>query len=127
MSGVFREMEISWGGVNYSFVPSNKLLRRIDAGLSPRTIVGVFTSAKDGEFPVFDIAYIASEFLRAGGANIDEDEMYAEFTRDMQENGGAGVRALVEVMGVAINPVSIEKKPVAPLKPKSAAVKKAAK
>lgn len=124
MAGVFREITIGWGGKTYTLVPSNKMLRRVDMQLAPRTLVGVFSSVRAGEFPLFDLALIGSEFLKEAGASFTEDDVYAGFVEDMNDNDGAGVMAFAEAINLAITPVGIgEKKAQAPMKAKSSARK----
>lgn len=101
---VFREVTIEFDGAEYTFTPSNKLLRRIDAGLSPQTLLGVVGTMDGANVPLPAIAYVVSEFVREGGGDVSEDDVLSELYEDMQSNGGRGIHPLVEAIGVCISP-----------------------
>lgn len=104
MGKVFRDIAVEWQGETYTFSPSNRLLRKIDAGLSPNTIMGVANTMQGQQLPLYDIAYIVSEFIKAGGGEVDEEEVLAELYDDLSTNEGNGIRGLVECIAVAISP-----------------------
>ena len=108
---VFREIEMHYEGKDYTLTPSNRLLRRIEAGLAPSSLTGVMTRVASANPPVSEIAYIVTEFLGAAGASdIDEDEVYGDMMADLAD-GGAGVRSMCEVILQAITPsVDVAKK-----------------
>ena len=96
---VFREVTIEFNGAGYTFVPSNKLLRKIDAGLSPQTLFGVLGQMDGKEAPLPALAYVIAEFLNAGGGEFDEDDILIELVDDVRNNNGEGIRPLVEAIG----------------------------
>lgn len=120
MSKVFREIQIEFDGVSYTITPSNKLLRRIDSGLTPATVLSTLAqvervgraaaadpnSAEAMQFPFSGLAYIVAELISAGGGNIDEDDVYVGLMDDMQENEARGVFPLVEALGSIVSPPS---------------------
>lgn len=101
---VFREIEIEFGGETYRFTPSNKLLRNIDSGLAPQTIMGMVGRMNGEQLPLFDIAYVIAEFVKAGGGNVTEDDVLAELYDDLESNNGAGIGPMVEAIALAITP-----------------------
>jgi len=104
MSKVFRDIQIEWNGEKYTFTPSNRLLRKIDAGLSPNTILGVANTMSGQQLPLYDIAYIVSEFIAAGGGDTSEEDVLAELYDDLAQNNGEGIAPLVAAIGQAISP-----------------------
>lgn len=92
---VFREITVEFGGSEYTFSPSNKLLRRIDAGLTPQTLFGVLNQMDGREAPLPALAYIISELLNAGGGKFTEDDVLGELYDDVLNNNAEGIRPLV--------------------------------
>ena len=115
MAQVLRDISISYGGETYTFTPSNRLLRKIDAGLSPNSIMGVVNTMQNENLPLYDIAFIVSEFIKAGGGNVSEDDVLAELYADLSENEGKGIGPLLEALAAAISPPgATAKNPQAP-------------
>lgn len=112
MAKVFREVVMSWDGEDYTFAPSNRLLRRIDAGLAPQTLLGVIGSMDGVNLPLPAIAYILSEMLSEGGADVDEDDVLAGLYDDMESNNGDGVGTLVQAIGECVTPPGNGQSPV---------------
>ena len=104
MSAVFREIAVEFGGKEYTFTPSNKLLRKIDAGLSPQTLLGLMGTMNGKELPIYGIAYVVSEFIKAGGGDATEDDVIFELQADLRDNNGKGVRPLVASIADALSP-----------------------
>ena len=104
MGKVFREITIEYDGVKYRFAPSNKFLRRVDAGLSPQTLLGVIGTMDGRNVPLPALAYIISEMVAEGGGDADEDDVIAELYDDIANNEGRGVGALVAAIGECITP-----------------------
>lgn len=103
---VFRELKVEFAGEVYKFTPSNKLLRRIDAGLHPLTLLGVVGTMDGANVPLPAIAYIVSEFVAEGGGSISEDDVLAELYSDLTGNNGEGIGPLVAAIGECIAPPS---------------------
>lgn len=116
MAGVFRDVTIEWEGEEYTFSPSNRLLRSIEGqGIN---IARFLASFQTGEIPASHLAYILAAFLRAGGANVTEDDAYkALMTSD--EDGIAKFAGPVVMAMLPQGPD--EKKPAAPALTKSSA------
>ena len=82
---VFREIEISYQGKAYTFTPSNKLLRRIERDVP---LAGMVMRIQDEKPAVSEIAFVATEFLKAAGCeDVDEDAMYAAIMGDIAVDG----------------------------------------
>lgn len=101
---VFREVRIELDGKEYWFTPSNKMLRRIDAGLAPQTLLGVVGTMDGKNVPLPALAYIISEMVREGGGTVDEDSVLASLYDDLTNNGGEGIGPLVQCIGECITP-----------------------
>jgi hypothetical protein len=101
---VFREVRIELDGKEYWFTPSNKFLRRIDAGLAPQTLLGVVGTMDGKNVPLPALAYIISEMVQEGGGNADEDDVLASLYDDLTNNGGNGIGPLVQCIGDCITP-----------------------
>lgn len=96
--GVFRDVVIEFEGKNYTVTPSNKLLRRIDAELSPQSLFGVLTGLGGANVPLPALALIIQQLLNAGGGNFTEDQILATLLADVTHNEGNGIRPLVEAI-----------------------------
>lgn len=116
MAGVFRETRIELDGKEYWFTPSNKFLRRIDAGLAPQTLLGVVSTMDGRNVPLPALAFIISEMVREGGGNADEDDVLASLYDDLTNNNGNGIGPLVQAIGDCITPPDAEKNLPAPAK-----------
>ena len=116
MAKVKRESAIEFDGVRYVFTPSNKMLRRIDAGLAPQTHMSVLAQLQDAaqaaksdpmagaRVPIASLAYIISEMIREGGGDVDEDEVSESIMEDMSENDAAGLPGLIEAVIETVSP-----------------------
>lgn len=104
---VFREVEIEWGGRSYTVTPSNRLLRRIERE------VPVLNMLRDFEREIIkpsELAFVLAEFLKAGGANVDEDDLFGALVGA----DAAATFVLAEQVLTALIPVDpAGKKPVA--------------
>lgn len=107
--GVFRDVTIEWGGVDYVFTPSNKLLRRIEGqGVN---IAVLMHGLAVGPISAPSLALVASEFLKAGGANVSEDDVFGHIMTGTQGQ----IDKLATSVAQAITPQEPdEKKPEAP-------------
>lgn len=91
---ISREITIEFDGRNYTFTPSNKLLRKIDSQLYPQTIFGVLNQLDGQQAPLPALALIISELLNAGGGEFTEDDILHHLYDDIRENGGKGILPL---------------------------------
>jgi len=107
--GVFREVTIEWGGVDYVFTPSDKLLRRIEGqGVN---VAVLMHGLAVGPISAPSLAFVAAEFLKAGGAVVTEDDVFGYIMSASQGQ----IDAIATAVATAITPVEPnEKKPVAP-------------
>jgi hypothetical protein len=107
--GVFRDITIEWQGDEYVFTPSNKLLRRIEGqGVN---IAVLMHGLAVGPISAPSLALVASEFLKAGGAVVSEDDVFAYIMTGTQGQ----IDKLATAVAMAITPQEPEeKKPVAP-------------
>jgi hypothetical protein len=112
--GVFRDVSIHVGGVDYVVTPSNRLLRRIELKAkaeNPRfNLVEVmfFLQTASGSMP--DMAFILAELVNAAGGKITEDDALAHIvTMEIDE-----LQALKAALCSCIMPEPNEKKPSAP-------------
>lgn len=107
MPGVFREIELAYGGKTYTLTPSVKMLRRIE-GQGDINILSVIhkvgMQAETGALPIFDLATIACGFLREAGCKVDEDEVYAEIMADLTQGDAKWMMGFCEVLVAAISP-----------------------
>jgi hypothetical protein len=107
---VFREITIEFKGKDYTFVPSNKILRRIDTELAPQTLFGVLGMMDGRNVPMPALALIIQQFLNAGGGNFTEDEILLELYADIRDNDGKGIRPLMEGIAKALAPEGVDAK-----------------
>ena len=103
MGQVFRDITISFDGAEYTITPSNRLLRSIDAGLVPDTLISVAQSAGSG-WPLPALAYITSRLIESAGGKADEDQVYAVLFHDVTDNEAKTVRAIVSALNVILAP-----------------------
>lgn len=73
---VFRDLDMSWQGKTYTVTPSNRLLRRIEGEVG--SLTSMIAKIGAGEPPVSETCYVVAELLKAGGADVNEDEVYGE-------------------------------------------------
>lgn len=99
---VFREVTVEFRGAEYRFVPSNKLLRRIDADLAPQTLFGVIGQMDGKQAPLPAIACIISHLLNAGGGKFTEDDVLVELYDDVRSNGGQGIAQMMQAIAECI-------------------------
>lgn len=101
---VFRDIDMHYEGETYTLTPSNRLLRKIEAGLAPSSLTGMIGRVAAANPPVAEVAYVVAELLIAAGVkNVDEDEMYGELMDDLA-NGGEVFAQMCEAVILAISP-----------------------
>lgn len=107
MADVFNQMAIHWRGKDWTFTPSNRILRGIEGSLSPSSLTDVVQRMTAGKPPISETAFILSKFLEAAGAegdDADEDLIYAEIMRDFEVNNGKGFVRVCKAVVQAISP-----------------------
>ncbi len=101
--GIFRETPLSWGGKDFTLVPSMKLLRRIERGLpgeGPVSLVQVTNQSLNGNPQISIMAQVIEAVMHeAGATDFISDEVYQEFY-----NGGND--AVVELWHQVIEALS---------------------
>jgi hypothetical protein len=101
---VFRDIEIDYDGKSYTLTPTNRLLRKVESGLAPSSLVGMIGRVATENPPVSEVAYVSAEFLAAAGvADVDEDAMFLELMEDLA-NGGEVFSMLCATIIQAISP-----------------------
>jgi len=108
MAGVFRDVTMEWDGEDYVFTPSNRILRRIEGqGVN---IAVLIHGLSVGPVSAPDLAFVAAEFLKIGGADVNEDQIYAKIMGGTEKEIGA----LATAVTMALVPqAGDEKKPQA--------------
>lgn len=106
--GVFREIEMEWGGEKHKMVPSLSLLRSIKAkGLNN---VQLARECFLGGVDPCELVVVHQAFLAAAGVNITEDESYDFLTSGSDEV----VRFQTAYVQAVIPSVDLGKKQEAP-------------
>jgi hypothetical protein len=78
MGGVTREFSLTWRDRTYVFTPTNRLLRRIEAG--EVSLTHMAHEMGQGRLKMSHLAFVLAEVLRSCGARVTEDEMLAELS-----------------------------------------------
>jgi hypothetical protein len=115
MSGLFRDITIPLGGVDYTVTPSNKLLRKIE-GKGRRddpdfNLVSVFMRLSAGAGAVNEAAFVLAEMINASGGAITEDDALAHM---IGFNDSKEYRAFIDLFCSCVMPEVKAKKPDAP-------------
>jgi len=100
---VFREVEFTFNGKDYEFVPSNRIMRKIESELSPSSAMGILTKLSTGSPPLFELAYLATAFVQAAGGMMDEDRAFKVLQKDVLKSGDqltSLVEALAKCLGI---------------------------
>lgn len=102
MSAVFRTVEMTWEGKTYEVKPTMQLLNKIENRVSLAALVRGLSS----ESPQLShLAYVMAEFLRHGGAKVDDDEVY----RELVTGDGEELMAVRDAIFAAIFPAPKKK------------------
>jgi len=112
MQFVQREFTITWKGREYTFTPTLRLLRQIEAE-GNLSIMSVAAEAANGRPQTFLLAFLLSRVLRAAGVPVTEDELAAELWGGNAASAEEVLNLYAAVMGM-LAPVVDEKKPDAP-------------
>lgn len=75
MVAVFRDITMTWDGVDYVITPSLRLLRRIESSDVSMADLAVRTS--QGRPPIGQFSLVIGTMLRAGGADVTDDDVYS--------------------------------------------------
>lgn len=108
MSGIFRTVEISWGGKTYEITPSMHLLRSIEA--SGVSLFEIAQHLAQGRPQISHISTALSRMLQSKGVDVSDEDVYAYFM------GGAdpdGISQMVQAVVLAFAPQSGDEKKVA--------------
>lgn len=117
MTGVFRELEIDWGGETYRVTPSNRLLRRIEGG--GVSFPEIIDSVASGKPKVAQVCFVVSEFLKAAGADVSEDDIYDGAMTALAQGDEKAFINLAAVVVEAIAPKGLDVKKPQDRKPRS--------
>lgn len=75
MSAVFKDVEMAWEGKTYTVKPTMMLLNQIEQRVS---LAGLVRGLSSEAPPLSHLAFVVGSFLRAGGARVDDEEVYRE-------------------------------------------------
>jgi len=101
---VFRDVEIEWGGVDYTVTPSNKLLRKIESK-GDVSLTAVASKAADGNVQMSVMSFILAELLASAGARPKgKDTLEDEIYREMIHGGEEKTVSLAQGTMLAIMP-----------------------
>lgn len=100
---VFRDVTITWRGKEYIVTPSLRMLRTIEMmGIS---LFAVASSVSSGAPAFASMSAIAGVMLRSAGADVSDDDIYAEMQKSLTSGN---TQSVIEMMGailLAFNPV----------------------
>lgn len=100
---VFRDVTITWRGKEYVVTPSLRMLRTIEMmGIS---IFGVASSIQSGTPAFASLATIAGVMLRSAGANVSDDEIFADMQNALKSEKAQSVVEMMGAILMAFNPV----------------------
>jgi hypothetical protein len=111
--GVFREVSITYNGVEHKFTPTMALLRTIERGDGggPVSILELIHGANSGKPVMTFMAWLVALVMRHAGAEVSEEELYADMIGFDKE-----AFALYRDVINAISPTQKEKKAEVPEK-----------
>ena len=75
MSAVFRTLTLTWEGKTYEVKPTMRLLNKIEQQVS---LVTLARSLSTSHPQLSLLSYVFAEFLREGGAIVEDEEVYRE-------------------------------------------------
>lgn len=105
---VFREVQINWQDKEYTLVPSNRLIRRIEREVSLWPLIG---DIQAGRLRIGDVAFVVSEIMKEAGLKVTEDDISC----DLHDGDSlANIKYAVGVITAILPGAPDEKKPEAP-------------
>lgn len=75
MSAVYQDILLEWKGVEYTIKPSMRLMQDIEQKFSISRVAHRITQ---GDAPLSHMAAIVGAMLRSAGAEVTDDEVFAE-------------------------------------------------
>lgn len=105
---VFRDLTISFRGVDYTVTPSLRLLRQIEQGEVSFTAMAARISA--GAPPISQVSFVLAKLLQAADAKVTEDDVYEELWHGEPE----AVQHLVTAVLFAFSPGERDPKKLEP-------------
>jgi hypothetical protein len=99
MSGIFRDVTITWKGTEYTVTPTMRLLRSIEQG--EISLLDISYRTSQGRPPASHIASVLASLLRSAGVVVTDDEVYREFLYA----DATTIRALTDATLAAFLPV----------------------
>lgn len=73
---VFRELDITWKGETYKFVPSMKIMRSIE--MADVSLADISVRTSQGRPPISHIAFVLAQMLASVGVKVTDEDVYAE-------------------------------------------------
>lgn len=110
MAAIFQEIQLGWGGEQYSITPTMKLLNKIEQDVS---LARLAHRMSVGDVPMSQLACVIGTLLRAAGANASDEEVYSE----MMTGEPGAIQDMASTVMLAVFPQP--KKSEAPPKPKA--------
>ena len=74
MSFVYPEVQIEWGGTEYSTKATFKVINKIEQSVS---LAGLVTKVQSGDVPLSHLATVYGCLLRGAGVAVDDEEVFA--------------------------------------------------
>jgi len=75
MAGVFKEITLQWNGAEYRVTPTMRIINAIENDIS---LARLAHRMQSGDVPLSQLAVAIGHLLRAGGASVQDDEVYQE-------------------------------------------------
>jgi phage terminase large subunit GpA-like protein len=105
MSGIFRTVEITWGGKPYQITPSMGLMRVIESnGVS---MYEMSQQLAQGRPQISHVATAIAIMLQSVGVDVSDEDVYAHL---MQTASGAEVSAMFRAVVIGFSPQGPDEK-----------------
>jgi len=98
MAAIFRELVLTWHGTEYRVKPTMALLNRIEQDISLSRLAQRLSS---GDAPLSHLSTVIAHFLKAGGAKVTPEDVYAAI---MSDGGESVVRDMASAVMLAVFP-----------------------
>lgn len=96
--GIFRDINITWKGKDYTITPSLRLMRAIEMGDISLSDIAVRIS--QGRPPISHLAFVIAKMLQSVGADVSDEDVYAEIIKGDQDQ----VQNMVSVVLIGFSP-----------------------
>jgi len=96
--GIFRDINITWKGKDYTITPSMRLMRTIEMG--DVSLSDIAVRIAQGRPPISHLAFVIAKMLQSVGADVSEEDVYAEIIKGDQDQ----VQSMVSVVLIGFSP-----------------------